>query len=132
MRALAKAPDARQGNATELWRELQAAMTAAVSSLLTFEFDTVTLDARAQVTARRTGRARCFAEDLGGGVQLEMVEIPAGTFMMGSPESEAGSGDYERPQHEVSRAGLLHGQVSGDTIAVERHDGKQSIKLQRR
>lgn len=30
-----------------------------------------------------------------------MVPIPAGTFMMGAPETEEGSGDDERPQHEV-------------------------------
>jgi formylglycine-generating enzyme required for sulfatase activity/tRNA A-37 threonylcarbamoyl transferase component Bud32 len=108
-RALAKERDARQQNATELSLELQAAMTGTLPSLLTFEFDTVTLDARGQVTARRKGRARYFVEDLGGGVKLEMVEIPAGTFMMGSPESEAESKDNERPQHEVSVAGFYMG-----------------------
>jgi formylglycine-generating enzyme required for sulfatase activity len=33
---------------------------------------------------------------------LEMVEIPAGSFMMGSPEDEEGGYGDERPQHEVS------------------------------
>ncbi len=101
-RALAKERDARQQNATELSRELQAAMAAALPSLLTFEFDTVTLDARGQVTARRKGRARYFVEDLGGGVKLEMVEIPAGTFRMGSLASEKGRRDNESPQHQVT------------------------------
>ena len=40
-----------------------------------------------------------FTEDLGGGVGLEMLAIPGGTFMMGSAVGE-GYGE-ERPQHEV-------------------------------
>jgi serine/threonine protein kinase len=87
-RALAKERDARPQNATELSRELQAAMTVTLPSVLTLEFDTVTLDVCGQVTARRKGRARYFVEDLGGGMKLEMVEIPAGTFMMGSSETD--------------------------------------------
>jgi formylglycine-generating enzyme required for sulfatase activity len=41
-------------------------------------------------------------EDLGNGIQLEMVMIPGGSFMMGSPETEKGSDDDERPQHQVT------------------------------
>ena len=40
-------------------------------------------------------------EDLGQGIKLEMVLIPAGKFMMGSPESENARGIYET-QHEVT------------------------------
>jgi formylglycine-generating enzyme required for sulfatase activity len=40
-------------------------------------------------------------EDLGNGIQLEMVMISSGSFMMGSPETEEGSND-ERPQHQVT------------------------------
>ena len=40
-------------------------------------------------------------EDLGNGVSLEMILIPAGKFMMGSPASEKGHTDCET-QHEVT------------------------------
>jgi formylglycine-generating enzyme required for sulfatase activity len=47
-------------------------------------------------------RAEYFTEDLGNGVTLEMVAIPGGTFMMGSPENEAERLDSESPQHKVT------------------------------
>lgn len=46
--------------------------------------------------------AKYFTEDLSNGVVLEMVAIPGGTFMMGSPENEAERLDRESPQHKVT------------------------------
>ncbi|MEW6211654.1 MAG: bifunctional serine/threonine-protein kinase/formylglycine-generating enzyme family protein [Acidobacteriota bacterium] len=68
----------------------------------TFEFETVTLDKKGDITNRRKGRVKYFIEDLGTGVTLEMVEIPGGVFMMGSPEKEAERSNSEGPQHQVS------------------------------
>jgi formylglycine-generating enzyme required for sulfatase activity len=45
---------------------------------------------------KSTGQAERFAEDLGNGVQLEMVYVPKGSFTMGSDESED-----EKPLHLV-------------------------------
>jgi len=50
-----------------------------------------------------------FIEDLGGGVNLEMGWIPAGSFEMGSPDSEAGRYKQEGPVHTVSLDGFWMG-----------------------
>mgnify|MGYP001793934236 CR=1 FL=1 len=50
----------------------------------------------------KQGTAQYYIEDLGSGIELEMVYIPDGTFIMGAPEDEEGSRDSERPQHEVT------------------------------
>src|SRR4028119_594357 len=46
--------------------------------------------------------ARCFTEDLGKGIALEMVLIPGGTFLMGSPADELERESSEEPQHQVT------------------------------
>jgi formylglycine-generating enzyme required for sulfatase activity len=67
----------------------------------TFAFQTVQLDQGGAVISRKNGTAKYFTEDLGDGVILEMVQIPAGKFLMGSPESESDRPE-ERPQHQVN------------------------------
>ncbi|MTJ54155.1 formylglycine-generating enzyme family protein [Anabaena sp. UHCC 0253] len=59
--------------------------------------------ARSQIIINtHSGQAQQFIEDLGNGIKLEMVAIPGGTFIMGSPENEDKSSSRERPQHEVT------------------------------
>jgi formylglycine-generating enzyme required for sulfatase activity len=53
-----------------------------------------------RVAAFEKGLPKTRTFDLGNGVNLEMLLIPAGTFMMGSPESEAERSDNET-QHKV-------------------------------
>ncbi|MGB7247685.1 MAG: SUMF1/EgtB/PvdO family nonheme iron enzyme [Phormidesmis sp.] len=65
------------------------------------------LAAPASVPSRQVVRPvassfQSFTQDLGGGVTLDMVAIPGGTFVMGSPPSEAERRDSEGPQHSVS------------------------------
>ncbi|MDB9438350.1 bifunctional serine/threonine-protein kinase/formylglycine-generating enzyme family protein [Dolichospermum lemmermannii CS-548] len=72
------------------------------NNLKTFSFEVVTTDARGNITNRRKESAKYFTEDLGNGVTLDMVEIPGGTFIMGSPESEAKRVSNESPQHQVT------------------------------
>ncbi|MDJ0597912.1 MAG: formylglycine-generating enzyme family protein [Crocosphaera sp.] len=49
-----------------------------------------------------------IVEDLNG-VPLQMILIPSGTFMMGAPETEKESDDWEKPQHEVRVERFLMG-----------------------
>ncbi|MBJ7297318.1 MAG: formylglycine-generating enzyme family protein [Dolichospermum sp.] len=54
-------------------------------------------------------QAQQFIEDLGNGIQLEMVAIPGGSFMMGSPKNEPGRRETESPQHQVTVPPFLLG-----------------------
>jgi formylglycine-generating enzyme required for sulfatase activity len=50
-----------------------------------------------------------FSEDLGGGVKIPLVRVPAGKFMMGSPADEERRSNDEGPQREVRIEGFLMG-----------------------
>jgi len=67
-----------------------------------FEFDIITINDRGEEIKRSRGKARQRIEDLGGGVFLEMVYIPGGEFLMGSPKNEEGWDNRESPQHKVT------------------------------
>ena len=71
---------------------------AAVKS--TFEFSVVTVDNYGQQTNINSHKARFFEEYLGSGTVMEMVSVPGGNFLMGSP-NDRGDSD-EKPQHSVT------------------------------
>ena len=63
----------------------------------------------AQATAsftidRTTTTVQTFSENLGDGISLDLVLIPPGKFLMGSPPDELERQDSEGPQHEVTIA----------------------------
>jgi|GEM_PF-336309 len=64
--------------------------------LRSFEFDVVTVNSSGSETSRRKQQAQYCSEDIAG-VSLELVPIPAGTFLMGSTEF-----DNEKPPHQVT------------------------------
>ncbi|WP_427159547.1 formylglycine-generating enzyme family protein [Aliinostoc sp. HNIBRCY26] len=70
--------------------------------LQNFEFETVRVNAQGRITAKARRIAQHFVENLGNGVTLEMVAIPGGAFIMGSPESEPGRSADESPQRNVT------------------------------
>jgi formylglycine-generating enzyme required for sulfatase activity len=67
--------------------------------LLTVTFTTKTVDKTGKIVNQENHQAKYFKEDLSNGITLEMVQIPGGSFMMGSPASRYES---ESPQHEVN------------------------------
>ena len=55
---------------------------------------------------------KSYTEDLGHGVKLTLMLIPAGEFMMGAPTDEAESLDRERRQHLVKVPQFLMGRYA--------------------
>jgi formylglycine-generating enzyme required for sulfatase activity len=72
------------------------------SNLPQFSFEVVNVNRKGLIIKREQRQAEYFSQKLNNDIILEMVAIPGGTFFMGSPETEAGSSDYERPQHQVT------------------------------
>ena len=78
--------------------------------LKTFQFETAQITLKSSMLGfiktpeikRIAKSAEYFTQDLGNGVFLEMVHIPGGTFLMGSPENEESSSSDESPQHQVT------------------------------
>jgi formylglycine-generating enzyme required for sulfatase activity len=60
---------------------------------------------------RRPLQVQGYRERLAEGVELTMVQIPAGSFLMGSPSEEPGRYDDEGPQHRVQLQGFFMGQT---------------------
>ncbi|NEP53312.1 MAG: formylglycine-generating enzyme family protein, partial [Moorea sp. SIO3C2] len=67
-----------------------------------FSFEVVEVDRRGVIIERENKQANYFTEELGHGLDLEMVYIPEGSFSMGSSIRERWIDDRERPQHQVT------------------------------
>jgi formylglycine-generating enzyme required for sulfatase activity len=102
---------------------------AKVNNQYPFEFETVQVDEQGQIIERKQGRAFAFHELLAGEIGLEMVAIPGGEFIMGSPESEYNRSEDEGPQHPVTIQPFFMGKYPiaeaqwhaiADTLPVER------------
>ena len=71
----------------------------------------VTLSEQPQILyERRRETIQFFAEILKGNLTIEMVQIPAGKFTMGSPDNEPERRDSEGPQHDVQVNEFFMGQ----------------------
>ncbi len=54
------------------------------------------------IIRKRQKQAQYYTEDLGNGITMDMMLIPAGTFFMGSPETELDRSETEGQQHKVN------------------------------
>ncbi len=100
----------------------QTKETSSEISTTSFEFETATVSIVKQPgwfgskniveINRRRGRAEYFAENLGSSITLEMVKIPGGSFMMGSPDIELERYSDESPQHPVTVPSFFMGKFA--------------------
>jgi formylglycine-generating enzyme required for sulfatase activity len=73
------------------------------------EFETPTLNEKGEVIARTHHSAEQLTEDLGSGVSLDLIVIPAGAFQMGSPPHHGN--EDEHPQHFVTIKSFMMGKT---------------------
>ena len=67
-----------------------------------FECKTATVNQLGEIIKEDIKLVEYFTENLPKNIPLKMVVIPGGTFLMGSPETEAERYENESPQHEVT------------------------------
>ena len=68
----------------------------------TYLFETFQVDRYGEPLKVKKRQATAFFEDLGNGVTLEMVKIPAGTFTMGAGIAEESANEDEYPPRKAS------------------------------
>jgi eukaryotic-like serine/threonine-protein kinase len=103
--------------------------TLAEITLEYIDFTTVKLDDRGNIIAKPTVIAQIYKENLGSGINLAMVKIPAGSFIMGSPQSEGESEPNERPQHRVKIKEFYMGQTEINQAQYQAIMGENSASF---
>jgi formylglycine-generating enzyme required for sulfatase activity len=68
--------------------------------LTTYTFETVSVDSHGEIISRHPGSAQCLTESLSEGVNLDLVLVPGGTFLMGDNRHH----QDEQPIHQVTIA----------------------------
>ncbi|MHC5723947.1 MAG: SUMF1/EgtB/PvdO family nonheme iron enzyme [Nostoc sp.] len=93
-------------------------------ALKTFQFKTMKVDNQGNITTISPGQGIFFIEDLGNGNILEMVEIPGGQFLMGSPLGEKERNRNEGPQHPITIKPFF---ISKFTVTQEQYQAVTGI-----
>lgn len=71
---------------------------SSVAKLTTFTFETVNVDLSGEIIDRQPGAAQCLSVKLNERIDLDLVLIPSGTFMMGDDRHHPD----EQPIHQVT------------------------------
>ena len=66
---------------------------------------------RRNIPSSNPPKHKKYVEKINDEVSFDMLPIPGGTFLMGSPDDEKGRDENEGPQHPVTRQAVLDGQV---------------------
>ena len=93
-------------------------------ALKTFHFEVMKVDKQGNSTTISAGQANFFIEDLGKGNTLEMVEIPGGQFLMGSPATEKERMPHEGPRHQMTVKPFFMGKF---TVTQEQYQAVMDI-----
>jgi eukaryotic-like serine/threonine-protein kinase len=96
---------------SQLLKNSSTSVTGSTPQLTKIQFTSVKLDSYGKIVDRPVGQAEIFTEDLGNGISLKMVKIPAGKFMMGSSANEEKRYGNEGPQHQVEVPEFYLGQT---------------------
>ena len=100
---LAKDIQQRYQSAEEVLKDFQRQSTPKNSiNLQKIDFEVVTVDVRGNISSRQRRQAQFISEDLGSGAILDMVAIPGGSFVMGSPNTKGWRSNNEGPQRTVN------------------------------
>ncbi|MDQ2098429.1 MAG: bifunctional serine/threonine-protein kinase/formylglycine-generating enzyme family protein [Tychonema bourrellyi B0820] len=99
----------RQSTPTPTPTPTPAPISTPTLTLQRFDFEVATVNARGNITNRQRHQAQFFRENLGGSATLDMVAIPGGSFVMGSPSTEAERSSDEGPQRTVTVAPFFMG-----------------------
>ncbi|MGL5058671.1 MAG: SUMF1/EgtB/PvdO family nonheme iron enzyme [Microcoleus sp.] len=97
--------------------------------LKTVEFDTVTVNSTGKIINRIPGRSQFFAEAIATGIILDMVAIPGGSFLMGSPNTEAEREQDEGPLRTVNVAPFFMGKYQVTQAQWRAVSGLPKVKI---
>jgi formylglycine-generating enzyme required for sulfatase activity len=96
-----KKMDSQSEPANPVVNEAPKAAPITVTIYEKWPFDAAEARRRQEETAKAIGEPIEKDVDLGGGMKMKMVLIPAGEFVMGSPKTEMGRNADEGPRHKV-------------------------------